>query len=60
VPGPALSEPPHRVDFWSYHSVKVVPDRAMTRGDVRRLLALPSTLREQIVVDAALMRVRAS
>ena len=32
----------------------------MTRGDVRRLLALPSTLREQIVVDAALMRVRAS
>jgi hypothetical protein len=33
-----------------YHSMQPVPDRAMTRGDLRRLKALPAELRERVLI----------
>jgi len=41
-----------RVEDGYYHSVKIVADHAMSRGDVRRLFALPVELRQQIVIQA--------
>jgi hypothetical protein len=47
---------PHpRVERERFHSVRIVPDRAMGHGEVRRLLALPSMLRDQIVLDPRLL-----
>ena len=54
------ASPHHRVEKGSFHSVKIVPDRALSRGDMRRLFALPAPLREQVVVDAALTRITTS
>jgi hypothetical protein len=41
-----------RFEGSSYHSTQPVPDRAMTRGDLRRLKALPAELRERVLIAA--------
>ena len=46
------SRPHERAEGGLYHSVRIVPERAMDRGDIRRLRALPAELREGILVDA--------
>jgi hypothetical protein len=41
-----------RFEGSSYHSLQPVPDQAMTRGDLRRLKALPPELRERVLIAA--------